>query len=262
MSADVTILGSGTLIPDHRRHSAAFLIEEGQGRVLLDCGAGLLDGLSRTGAPWMEVTHVALTHFHVDHVGGLPPFLFALSHGVSPRRSAPLTILGPPGVRRLMDSLAEAHGDFVLDPGFALDVVELERNGRYSEKGVELYTCATPHCEESVAYRWVGESGAVGYTGDTGPHPPLTEFFMGVRVLIAECSNEDSSNVETHLTPSGVAVLAGGISPELVVTTHVYPPLAAEDVPDLVRKAGYDGWVLAGRDGMRVSLEDGEVLSL
>ena len=159
-----------------------------------------------------------------------------------------------------MDALAVAHGDFILDPKFDLDVVELERDGRYSDRGVELYSCATPHSEESVAYRWVGESGAVGYTGDTGPHPPLTDFLVGVRVLIAECSHDGSPRVATHLTPGDVALLADGISPELVITTHVYPPLAAEDVPALIKNAGYDGWVLAGRDGMRLSLEDGVIL--
>ena len=260
MSADVTILGSGTLIPDHMRHSPAFLIEEGRARVLLDAGAGLLDGFSRVGVSWTEVTHVALTHFHLDHIGGLPPFLFALSHGVSPRRFTPLTILGPPGLGGLMDALAVVHGDFVLDPGFDLEIVEIERDGQYSGRGVQLYSCPTPHSEESVAYRWVGQSGAVGYTGDTGPHPSLTDFFRGVGILITECSHEDFPTAETHMTPSKIALLAGGISPELVVTTHVYPPLSPEDVPWLVRKAGYQGCVIAGKDGMRFSLEDGQIL--
>jgi len=79
--------------------------------------------------------------------------------------------------------------------------------------------------------------------------------------LIAECSHDDPPAVATHLTPGGVARLAGVVTPELVVTTHVYPPLSTEAVPELISEAGYDGWVIAGRDGMRLSLEERGILN-
>ena len=139
--------------------------------------------------------------------------------------------------------------------------IDLTNLGELTLWDTQVTDAGLVHLKESVAYRWVGESGDVGYTGDTGPHPPLEDFFEGVRLLIAECSHGDPPAVATHLTPGGVARLAGAVTPELVVTTHVYPPLSAEAVPELISKAGYDGWVIAGRDGMRLSLEDGAILS-
>lgn len=257
MTAVLTVLGSGTLLPDHERHSAAFLIEEADTRILLDCGTGVIDGFSRFGLPWADVSHVALTHFHTDHIGGLAPLVFALNHGVSPPRTAPLTILGPHGTGRVIEALALAHGSFVSAPSFELSVVELTPGERWTDGRMALDVCRTHHTESSVAYRWTGRGGTVGYTGDTGESVALMEFLVGSDLLIVECSHGDPSTAERHLTPSGVASLAGAVAPDLVMTTHVYPPLDPERVPELVQEAGYHGRVIAARDGMRVALAEG-----
>ncbi len=257
MTATVTVLGSGTLIPNHLRHPAAFLIAEDDTLLLLDCGSGVLDGMSRFGVPWADLTHIALSHFHTDHIGGLAPLMFALSHGMTPPRTAPLTLLGPPGVSHLLEALADAYGRYVVEPRFDLTVVELAREDRWSDGMVDLRTCETDHTPHSVAYHWVGGAGSVGYTGDTGQNPMLGDFLAKSDLLIVECSHPDPPPVETHLTPSGVAALARQVSPSLVVTTHVYPALSPDDVPKLVSQAGYDGRVVAGYDGMSVVLEQG-----
>ena len=257
MTANVTILGSGTLLPDHLRHPAAFLVAEGDALLLLDCGSGVLDGMSRFRVPWADLTHIALSHFHTDHIGGLAPLMFALSHGVSPPRTTPLTLVGPPGLRSLLSVLAEAFGGYVLEPGFELSVVELARNDRWSDGTVDLRTCETVHTEHSVAYRWSGGAGTVGYTGDTGDSTLLGGFLAGSDLLIAECAHPDPPVVDTHLTPGGVAALAREVAPALVVTTHAYPTLSPDEVPELVRQSGYTGPVVAGYDGMCVVLEQG-----
>ena len=257
MTATLTVLGSGTLVPDHLRHPAAFSISENGSLLLLDCGSGVLDGMSRFGIPWADLTHIALSHFYTDHIGGLAPLLFSLSYGVVPARTVPLTLVGPPGLGRLLSKLADAYGRYVLEPGFELRVVELARNDRWSDGEVELRTCETVHTDQSVAYRWTGRAGTVAYTGDTGQSGVLGDFLAGSDLLITECSHPDPPTVDGHLTPSGVAALARMCAPALVVTTHVYLTQSPDDVPELVRQAGYAGPVLAGYDGMRVVLEDG-----
>jgi len=250
----VCVLGSGTLLPDDRRHSAAHLVRGSGALLLMDCGPGTLHGLDRHGVAWRDLTHLALSHFHVDHVGDMAALLFAYAYGPGSPREAPLTILGPVGVARLLDALAAAHGDFVHEPGFPVKVVELEPGTPYRTTGWSLACTGTAHTSESIALRWEGGEGRVGYTGDTGPHPELGAFFRGVDVLISECGQSDPPAVEGHLSPAGVAALAAECSPGTVVLTHVFPPMRPDEAADAVKQAGYSGTVIPATDGLWLPL--------
>jgi ribonuclease BN (tRNA processing enzyme) len=259
LALSVTVVGSGTLIPDDDRRSPCHVVEAPGVRMLLDCGSGALHGMDRCGIGWNGVSHIGLTHFHVDHLGDLGPFIFALKHGVHPPREAPLTIIGPPGLKTLLDALSTAFAGCVLDPGFPVRVVEVAREGEWrdTEERFRLRTCPTRHTEHSVAYRWESDWGVIAYTGDTGPDPELARFLDRPDVLLVECSHPDPPRYDNHLTPSGVARLARLARPGVTIATHMYPDLVPERVPDLIRGAGYKGTVLAGWDGLRVEVEDG-----
>jgi ribonuclease BN (tRNA processing enzyme) len=252
---DVTILGSGTLLPDDARRSPAHLVEAARFRLLLDCGSGTVHGMARDEVAWRDLTHVAVSHFHTDHTGDLAPLLWALRHGAE-GREAPLVLLGPPGMARLVRALAEAHGEFVLDPGFPVEVVELARHDRYvdGDAGLDLRTHPARHTEEAVAFRVAAEGLSMGYTGDTGPHPPLGVFFRGVDLLVAECAVRDDRELEIHLSPRSVAALLRDARPGVAVLTHLYPELDPGRVADLVRDAGFTGEVRVARDGLRIHL--------
>jgi ribonuclease BN (tRNA processing enzyme) len=256
----LTVLGSGTLLPDDLRRSPAHWLEFGDVKLLLDCGSGALHALSRDRLWWKGLTHIALTHFHTDHTGDLAALLFALKHGVRPRRTEPLTLLGPSGLRLRLHALAKAHGDFVLDPGFPLEVVELESGAACvaPDRSFTLRAHATPHNDASLAYRVDAAAGSVGYTGDTGPSVPLGTFFSGVDLLVSECSQPDPPDLPTHLSPLSVAALASAAQPSLLVLTHLFPQLKAHKLPELVREAGYGGDVVVAVDGMAVEIAGGE----
>ena len=151
--AAMTVLGSGTLLPDPTRHSAAFVVESPGALVLLDCGPGTLHGLARHGVRWRDLTHVAVTHYHLDHVGDLSALLFALKNGLRPLRTRPLTLVGPRGFGAFLERLADALGDHVVEPGFAVDVVELGPGGALEHPGGRMVLAAhpTPHTAESVS---------------------------------------------------------------------------------------------------------------
>lgn len=253
------VIGSGTLRPDPDRGSPGYWVEcRGRG-ILVDCGTGTLRNMARFGVAWQRVTHLVISHFHTDHVADIAPLLFALKHGIDRPRNDPLTILGPPGVQDHMEALARAHGDFVLDPGFPVEIVGLTPGDPWicPSGAFRLNSYDTIHAHPSLAFRLEADGGALGYTGDTGPDPSLGRFMCGCHLLVAECSNPDGAETEFHLTPASLAELAGLARPELLITVHVYPPLFPGDVPDLLRKRGYEGKVLAGRDGLTVTLGDG-----
>jgi ribonuclease BN (tRNA processing enzyme) len=212
--------------------------------------------MQRFGIPWPRLTHLCITHFHTDHVGGIPILLFALKHALGEPRHEPLAVVGPHGTRRFLERLASAFGDYVLEPGFPVLVHEIAPTAQLELPGdIRLRAHATPHTAESVAFRLDRGSAALGYTGDTGPDPEgLGRFFQGVDTLIAECSLPDDQAIDMHLTPSHLARLAMAAGPRRVVATHVYPPLHGVDVPALIRGAGWTGVVVMASDGLRLEV--------
>ncbi|MBI4538948.1 MAG: ribonuclease Z [Gemmatimonadetes bacterium] len=254
----LTILGSGTLVPDAHRGSPAHHVEAGDVRVLLDCGSGTLHALARRGIAWQRLTHIALTHFHADHIGDLVPLLFAFKHGLAGARSEPLTLVGPNGTARLLRHLRDAYGEFVTEPGVELVVRELARPGSEAalerENAIRLHVHPTVHTAESIAYRCERGGHAIGYTGDTGYSDELAGFMDGVDVLVCECSVPDSEAMDTHMSPGAIARFAQIARPRLIAVTHVYPLLDPAEVPQLVRRAGYYGAVVAAVDGLTIQV--------
>jgi ribonuclease BN (tRNA processing enzyme) len=257
----IRVIGSGTLIPDSERGSPSHWIEADRFRMLVDCGSGTLRTMARLRLAWQRITHVVITHFHTDHVADLAPLLFALRNGLTIPREDPLFLLGPRGLQGHLNALAEAHGQNIVELGFPLEIFELSPGQEWAhpEGDLLLRTTATRHTENSLGVRVETADGSVGFTGDTGPDPRLGPFFRGCRLLVAECSHPEGSEMDTHLTPPELAELAGSASPELLVAVHCYPSLAPDEVPGLLAQAGYQGRALTGWDGLGLDLTSGGI---
>ena len=227
----LTVIGSGTISLSPTRGCAAYLVEAGALRILLDVGPGAAHTMARHGMDWWGVTHIALSHFHLDHISDLPVLIFAFRHAQREPRTAPLTIIGPPGTRDLITRWAGALGDWLQAPGFPLDIVEPAPDTPLDLAGGTILTCrAVPHTAESVAYSVVHDGRRLVYTGDTGDDPSLGAWAAGCDLLLAECSLPDSMPVPIHLTPSQTAALATAARPGMLVVTHMYPPLEGIDL--------------------------------
>ncbi len=227
----LTIIGSGTISLSPTRGCAGYLVEAGDLRILLDVGPGAAHTMARHDMDWWGITHIVLSHFHLDHIGDLPTLVFAWRHARLEPRSTPLTIVGPAGTKALLERWASALGDWLAVPGFALEVIEVvpELPVELGE-GVVLTSRSVPHTAESVAYSLEHGGKRLVYTGDTGEDPSLAEWAAGCDLLLAECSLPDSMPVPIHLTPSETAALAAVAAPGMLVVTHMYPPLEGIDL--------------------------------
>lgn len=251
----LTTIGTGTVAPHPTRVCAAHLIEAGDVRLLLDCGHGAVHRMAALSIGWETITHVAITHFHPDHIGDLPLLLMAWRYGTLPPRSTPVTVIGPPGTLVLMDRLAAAFGDWVRAPDYPLVIEELAPDASRSLGAVTLAARKVPHTEESVAYSVSAEGRRVVYTGDTAFDAGLGEWARGCDVLLAECSLPEEMALPTHLTPRECGALAELAAPRLLVLTHFYPPVERVDIAGTVRER-FAGAVVLAEDGWSLDIGD------
>lgn len=248
-------LGTGTVALSPQRACAGHIVEAPGVRLLLDCGSGVTHRLAELGIEWQAVTHVALTHFHIDHHGDLPTLIFALKYGMLPARSAPLEIIGPVGTRALLDRLAAAYGEWVVSPGFPLTIREIERTNAYDLGGLTLTCHPVPHTPESVAYSIERGGRRIVYTGDTGPSAELAAWARGCDLLLCECSLPAEMAIPEHLTPEQCGELAAAAAPKHLALTHFYPPVEWVDIRERV-EARYAGRVTLAADGWVLEIED------
>ncbi len=241
---ELITVGTGTVAPSARRTCACHWVSRGELRVLLDCGAGSLHRLAEFGLPWHQVSHVILSHFHPDHWGELPMLVYALKYTTEPPRQEPFVILGPPGVVQLLRTLAEGYGDWLLDPGFPIGILDVRDGEPFPlNADVNLETFPVPHTDESVALSLEAPEGRLVYTGDTD-------------LLLAECSLPESRAMDIHLTPEQAGDLAKEADAKRLVLTHFYPPVETSD-PAKLAATRFRGPVTAAQDGDRFTIGDG-----
>jgi ribonuclease BN (tRNA processing enzyme) len=250
----LTVLGSGTSAPSAKRCSAGLWLEVGPAHLRLDCGAGTLHAAARLGLPWENITHQFISHFHIDHCGELPALLFGMRWGLPAPRTAPLALVGPVGLRALLEALSAAFQEALLEPRFPVEIHELPPGGALDlGGGATLRVHETPHNAESLAARVDCAGRSFGYTGDTAPSDELAAFFAGVDLLVAECSFLDDPRGTRHLTPAGTGALATRAGARRLVATHAYfDPEAADLAARLA--AHYAGPILLATDGLAVEI--------
>ena len=104
MALKVILLGTGDAFGSGGRgHSAVAVVHRGR-TILLDCGASLLPAAEQVDLDLSGLVAVGLTHAHGDHIAGWP--FLRLFYQYSHPRSEPLTLVGPPGVDRVLEQLA------------------------------------------------------------------------------------------------------------------------------------------------------------
>lgn len=99
---DVCLLGTGGMMPLPYRWLTSLLVRYNGTSVLLDCGEGTQIALKKKGWSPNPISMILITHFHADHIAGLPGMLLSMGNS---ERTEPVTIVGPKGLTRVIDSL-------------------------------------------------------------------------------------------------------------------------------------------------------------
>src|SRR5688500_8736819 len=250
------VLGSGTSVPHPDRASSAHWVETSAGSVLLDISADAAHRMAQEQLDWPNLDAIWVSHFHLDHLGGLPTFLFGSKWAPQTQsRTKPLRIFGPAWLERIMKAIAESNKYPLFEQPFPMQFIEVPPKTRFEIlPGVIADTFSTPHTDESLALR-VMDQGSLKlvYTSDTGFSEDLAAFARGVDVLLMECSFRRNKTVEKHLELEDAMKLAAISGARKVVLTHLYPEWDGVDI-EAEARALWSGETIAAFDGLRIEI--------
>ena len=145
---DVLLLGTGAMMPLPNRYLSATLFRVGSSLHLVDCGEGTQVAMRQYHWGFKALDTILLTHFHADHVAGLPGLMHTLAHS---GKTAPLHIVGPPGTYQVVEGL------FVIVGGLPFDVYIHELAGGDTldlPSGVRVGATEGEHRAPVLAYRF------------------------------------------------------------------------------------------------------------
>ena len=248
----LTILGSGTSAPHPRRASPSHWLETSKGTVLLDCSVDAPHRMAEEQLDWPNLDAIWISHFHLDHIGGLTPFLFGMKWAPQTRkRSKTLRIYGPAGLRGLVDAVNDSNNYRLFEQPFRIEIVEVGPSEDFELlPGLSATTLSTPHTKESLALRLKDEESKLFvYTSDTGFSEDLALFANDAALLLMECSFRRNKTMQKHLELADAMRVAQDCRPEKLVLTHLY---AQWDNVDLAAEARalWVGETIEAKDGL------------
>ena len=253
----LTVLGSGSTIPHPRRSSAGFWLQTSGGSVLLDCSAPVPFRMAQEQLDWPRLDAIWISHFHMDHCGGLGPFLAGTKHAPAmQQRTRPLRIFGPAGIIELVDRFSDVHNYRLREQQFRVETVEIDLLEPFQiVPGVEAVAAKTPHNDESHAIHIRDADGkTLVYSADTGFSEPVAAFAANVDLLILECTFVKDKPVKKHLELAEAMFLVRKAKPKRTILTHLYPEWDNVDFRTEVARFDPPGEVIEAVDGLRLEI--------
>jgi ribonuclease BN (tRNA processing enzyme) len=266
----VQILGSGGPVINRDRASTSYLLWiDAQAKMLVDMGGGAFLRFGQAQAKLSDLSLVAISHFHPDHVSDLPALLWLSNF----TRKEPLPIVGPSGndlvpgfpifLSRLFDAKSGAFqvlgttlgGPPVTGVGggvrlevSVVDVTKTEPSTVFDQQGVTVTALGIPHGNiPTLAYRIQTRDASIVFSSDqTGTNPRFVDFARGANVLVMHLAIAAGAASSLHAPPAVVGRVAQEAGVGRLIVSHIGPFNLDAAITDL--KKFYTGPLIVGAD--------------
>jgi ribonuclease Z len=266
----ITLLGTGSPIPNPDRAGAATLLESGSQRLLVDAGRGVVMRMSAAGVLPVMLTGVVITHLHSDHITDLNDVI--TTHWIMSGGPTPLHLYGPVGIERVVKGILDAlepdisyrleHHQDSLTWRPMVEVTEVAPGDTFRLDELQVTVGRTNHqpVEPTVGYRVHHESKSVVFGGDGLPCAELDQLCSGADAYVQTVMRDDLVRqvpnkrfldiLDYHSTVEQAAQTAARSGVKTLVMTHYIPGMqrGQEDEWREIAARHFSGTIVLGDD--------------
>lgn len=251
----LTILGSGNAIPQANRNAPGYLLEVDKKIFLIDLGSGTTRQLTKMNRNLYDITHIAITHTHVDHIADLPSLLWPIHRD---SRNDKLFIYGPPRTKQLYRQIIKAYIPDMQKSKTKIIIKEL-KNNILKIDSLLLKTKLMPEKMDKtfspfeIGYRFDYRGKSFCFCGDNGleSQNAIIDLAKSCDVLLIE--NGSPIPTKGHLHPEIIGKIATSAKVKKIILTHLPNNINVIQVKKIVSKF-YKGQTIIAKDLMTIKI--------
>ncbi len=118
---EVILMGTGGMMPLPYRYLTSMIARYNGSNILIDCGEGTQVAMKKAGLSPKPIDVICFTHYHADHISGLPGMLLTLGNA---ERTEPVVMIGPKGLTRVVPALRTIAPELPFD----ISLIEIQDN--------------------------------------------------------------------------------------------------------------------------------------
>ena len=238
-------VGCGDAFGSGGRFNTCFHLVGDKINALIDCGATSLVAMNKLAINRNDIDVVFISHFHADHIAGLPFFLLEANYVT--KRTRPLTIVGPPGLKTRFPEIMEGGfpGTGSMELNFPLHLEELEIGKRREIGAVGVTAFHVVHDDRAgpcLGFRFEIEGKIIAFSGDTEWTDVLIEVGREADLFICEAYMRDRA-VPGHMALNLLESHLGRIRPKRLILTHMSNDMLAHRA-ELAFETAEDGMIV------------------
>jgi ribonuclease Z len=273
----VTLLGTGSPIPDPHRAGPSTLVQAAGQHIVVDCGRGCVMRMTAAGVFPPFVSAILLTHLHSDHISDLNDIV--TSRWIMSPNPIVTHIYGPVGTKQVVEGLRtmltldeqyrlDHHADLRTGPGMQIEVTEVSPGDEFDIGAVHVIVGRTDHkpVHPTVGYRFEAEGKVAALAGDTVPCAELDALCANADIYVQTVLRPDLVEAMKQMLPAQAPRLhdildyhssvedagqtAARANAKTLMLTHYVPALQPGQEAEWIAQAAkhFTGRIVAGPD--------------